>query len=138
MSNQTTHEATTITIPYIAGDGIGAEIWQAAQPVIDAAVNKAYDNQRRIEWLEVLAGEAAFEQTGMAAASNHRYDQGSTIRLKRTVDYPNWRGLSLLECHLAANAGSLCLCQTCSLFYRGPFAFKAARKNRYGDLSRKY
>ena len=64
MPNQTTHEATTITIPYIAGDGIGAEIWQAAQPVIDAAVNKAYDNQRRIEWLEVLAGEAAFEQTG--------------------------------------------------------------------------
>lgn len=64
MPNQTTHEVTTITIPYIAGDGIGAEIWQAAQPVIDAAVNKAYDNQRRIEWLEVLAGEAAFEQTG--------------------------------------------------------------------------
>ena len=64
MPNQTTHEATTITIPYIAGDGIGAEIWQAAQPVINAAVNKAYDNQRRIEWLEVLAGEAAFEQTG--------------------------------------------------------------------------
>lgn len=139
MSNQTTHEATTITIPYIAGDGIGAEIWQAAQPVIDAAVNKAYDNQRRIEWLEVLAGEAAFEQTGewlpQATIDTIKAQQS---RLKMTVDYPNWRGLSLLECHLAANAGSLCLCQTCSLFYRGPFAFKAARKNRYGDLSRKY
>jgi isocitrate dehydrogenase len=52
------------TIPYIEGDGIGPEIWEAAQRVIDSAVQKAYQGNRRIEWKEVLAGEKAFRQTG--------------------------------------------------------------------------
>lgn len=63
MSNQT-NTAITITVPYIAGDGIGPEIWQAARPVIDAAIAKAYGQTKRIDWLEILAGEAAFKQTG--------------------------------------------------------------------------
>ncbi|HFR3977577.1 TPA: NADP-dependent isocitrate dehydrogenase [Streptococcus suis] len=48
-------------IPYIEGDGIGKDIWPAAQKVIDAAIEKAYDGQRSIEWLEVLAGEKAYD-----------------------------------------------------------------------------
>ncbi|HEL2056684.1 TPA: NADP-dependent isocitrate dehydrogenase [Streptococcus suis] len=51
-------------IPYIEGDGIGKDIWPAAQKVIDAAIEKAYDGQRSIEWLEVLAGEKAYDLTG--------------------------------------------------------------------------
>ncbi|NQJ22318.1 NADP-dependent isocitrate dehydrogenase [Streptococcus suis] len=51
-------------IPYIEGDGIGKDIWPAAQKVIDAAIKKAYDGQRSIEWLEVLAGEKAYDITG--------------------------------------------------------------------------
>lgn len=51
-------------IPYIEGDGIGPDIWAAAERVFDAAVTKAYQGKRQIEWLEVLAGEKAFEQTG--------------------------------------------------------------------------
>lgn len=51
-------------IPYIEGDGIGKDIWPAAQKVIDAAIEKAYDGQRSIEWLEVLAGEKAYDITG--------------------------------------------------------------------------
>ena len=54
----------TPIIPYIEGDGVGADIWAAAEPVFDAAVETAYDGERAIEWTEVLAGEKAKEQTG--------------------------------------------------------------------------
>ncbi len=51
-------------IPFIEGDGIGPDIWKAAQRVFDAAVEKAYGGERKVEWLEVLAGEKAFARTG--------------------------------------------------------------------------
>lgn len=51
-------------IPFIEGDGIGPDIWAAASRVIDASVEKAYNGEKKIEWLEVLAGEKAFNQTG--------------------------------------------------------------------------
>ncbi|WP_314063633.1 NADP-dependent isocitrate dehydrogenase [uncultured Vagococcus sp.] len=51
-------------IPFIEGDGIGPDIWQASQRVFDAAIEKAYGGQRQVEWLEVLAGEKAFKATG--------------------------------------------------------------------------
>ncbi|MEO6813507.1 MAG: NADP-dependent isocitrate dehydrogenase [Ginsengibacter sp.] len=52
------------TIPFIEGDGIGPDIWKASVRVFDAAVKKAYGGKRKIEWMEVLAGGKAFEQTG--------------------------------------------------------------------------
>ena len=51
-------------IPFIEGDGTGPDIWRATRTVVDAAVEKAYGGVRRIEWMEVLAGEKAFKQTG--------------------------------------------------------------------------
>jgi isocitrate dehydrogenase len=51
-------------IPFIEGDGIGPDIWQAAQLVMDRAVEKAYAGERKINWLEVMAGEKSFQQTG--------------------------------------------------------------------------
>lgn len=51
-------------IPFIEGDGIGVDIWPAAQFVFDTAVSKAYGGKRKITWLEVLAGEKSFNQTG--------------------------------------------------------------------------
>jgi isocitrate dehydrogenase len=51
------------TIPFIEGDGTGRDIWRASVRVFDAAVQKAYKGERKIEWLEVLAGEKAFKQT---------------------------------------------------------------------------
>jgi isocitrate dehydrogenase len=52
------------TIPFIEGDGVGAEITPICQRVVNAAVEKAYDGQKKIEWMEVLAGGKAHEQTG--------------------------------------------------------------------------
>jgi isocitrate dehydrogenase len=51
-------------IPFIEGDGTGADIWAASERVLDAAVEKAYNGTRKIHWKEVLAGEKAFNQTG--------------------------------------------------------------------------
>ena len=51
-------------IPFIEGDGIGPDIWAAASKVIDAAVEKAYNGEKKIDWLEVYAGQKAFDKTG--------------------------------------------------------------------------
>jgi len=52
------------TIPYIEGDGTGPDIWAATQRVLDAAVHKAYQGDRRLAWHEVLAGQKAYDATG--------------------------------------------------------------------------
>ena len=54
----------TPIIPFIEGDGTGPDIWAAARRVLDAAVAKSSNGARTIAWLEVLAGEKAFRQTG--------------------------------------------------------------------------
>ncbi|MDE2154983.1 MAG: NADP-dependent isocitrate dehydrogenase [Xanthomonadaceae bacterium] len=51
-------------VPFIEGDGIGPDIWRASVRVLDAAVAKAYGGKRAIHWMEVLAGEKAFNETG--------------------------------------------------------------------------
>src|SRR5438094_4107603 len=50
-------------IPFIEGDGTGPDIWRAARRVFDAAVERTSGGRRRVEWLEVLAGEKAFNAT---------------------------------------------------------------------------
>ena len=51
-------------IPFIEGDGTGADIWRASVRVFDAAVEVAYAGKRKIAWMEILAGEKAFNTTG--------------------------------------------------------------------------
>ena len=51
-------------IPFIEGDGIGPDIWAAAQKVLDSAVEKAFEGKRKIHWKEVYAGEKANAKTG--------------------------------------------------------------------------
>ena len=51
-------------IPYIEGDGVGPDIWRASVRVFDAAVKKCYGSKRKVDWLEVYAGEKAFQQKG--------------------------------------------------------------------------
>lgn len=51
-------------VPFIEGDGTGPDIWAASVRVFDSAVEKAYGGRKKIQWLEVLAGEKLFNQTG--------------------------------------------------------------------------
>ena len=50
-------------IPFIEGDGTGPDIWRAARRVMDAAVSSVFSDKRKIQWLEILAGEKAYNQT---------------------------------------------------------------------------
>ncbi|GAG53151.1 unnamed protein product, partial [marine sediment metagenome] len=51
-------------IPFIEGDGIGPDIWSAAQKVLNSAVEKTYGGTKKIAWTEILAGEKAYNTTG--------------------------------------------------------------------------
>jgi len=51
-------------IPFVEGDGTGADIWRASVRVFDAAVQQAFDGKKRVAWMEVFAGEKAFTQHG--------------------------------------------------------------------------
>lgn len=64
IQNGTLQVPDTPTVPFIEGDGIGVDIWPAAQKVLDAAVEKAYQGSKKIEWKEVYAGEKSYNQNG--------------------------------------------------------------------------
>ena len=70
------------TVPYIEGDGIGIDIWPASQSVFDAVVEKAYNGERKINWIEVLAGQKA-------------YDTVSEWLPKKTLDTFNEHGVGI-------------------------------------------
>ena len=64
MSNGMLSVPNNPVIPYIEGDGIGPDIWRASVNVFDNAVHKAFGGEKKIQWLEVLAGEKSYENTG--------------------------------------------------------------------------
>ena len=70
MGEKVTYENGKLVIPdnpiinFIEGDGIGVDITPPVIKVVDAAVKKAYDGKRKIEWREIYAGEKAFDKTG--------------------------------------------------------------------------
>jgi isocitrate dehydrogenase len=64
LQNGKLHVPDNPIVAYIEGDGTGVDIWAASQPVLDAAVEKAYGGKRKIEWMEVFAGEKANEVYG--------------------------------------------------------------------------
>ncbi len=63
-SDGSLHVPEVPVIPYIEGDGVGPDIWRASVRVFDAAVQKSYRGKKKVHWLEVHAGERAFQQRG--------------------------------------------------------------------------
>jgi isocitrate dehydrogenase len=85
-------------IPFIEGDGIGPDIWQAARPVLDEATRLAYDGQHKLGWMEILAGEKAIAHTGnplpeatIRAIANYR------VAIKGPLTTPVGRGFRSLN-----------------------------------------
>ncbi len=64
MTESGLHVGDHPVIPFIEGDGTGPDIWRATVHVVDGAVSHAYRGSRKIRWLEVLAGEKAYNRTG--------------------------------------------------------------------------
>ncbi|MGI9544225.1 MAG: isocitrate/isopropylmalate family dehydrogenase, partial [Cyclobacteriaceae bacterium] len=51
-------------VPFIEGDGTGVDIWPASKVVFDAAIEKSYQGDKKIEWMEVYAGQKAYDRGG--------------------------------------------------------------------------
>jgi isocitrate dehydrogenase len=64
IQNGELHTPDNAIIPFVEGDGTGRDIWRASRRVFDAAVEKAYQSTRKVFWMEVYAGEKAFNETG--------------------------------------------------------------------------
>lgn len=85
-------------IPYIEGDGTGPDIWRAAVRVLDAAVEKAYGGKRRISWMEVYAGEKAFNlQLGWLPDETLKAFDEFLVGIKGPLTTPVGGGISSLN-----------------------------------------
>lgn len=81
-------------IPFIEGDGTGPDIWRATQKVVDAAVQKAYSGKKKIQWLEILAGEKGFHQTGeWLPAQTLEAIQHHVVAIKGPLTTPVGKGI---------------------------------------------
>lgn len=108
-----------ITIPFITGDGIGKEIMPVCQAVVNAAVCHAYNGNRSIDWLEVMAGEAAFKHSGAylpdeTIAAFKEY----LVGLKGPLNTPAGRGVRSLSIMLR-QALDLYACQRPFRYFYG-------------------
>ena len=86
-------------IPFVEGDGTGPDIWRASVRVFDAAVEKAYGGERKVEWMEVFAGEKAFTQVRRLAARRKRVDamQEFRVSIKGPLTTPVGGGIRSLN-----------------------------------------
>lgn len=86
------------TVYYIEGDGIGPEVWAVGRPIIDAAVEKAYSGRNSLEWVELLAGEKAFAETGeyLPQATMDAL-RGAEIAMKGPLTTPVGKGFRSLN-----------------------------------------
>jgi len=81
-------------IPFIEGDGTGPDIWKATKLVLERAVETAYNNKKKIAWLEVLAGEKAFKETGEWLPENTLNDiKDHIIAIKGPLTTPVGKGI---------------------------------------------
>lgn len=110
---------TTVTVPYIEGDGVGKEITPVMKQVVDATVRKAYNGQRQIEWLEVLAGGKAHELTGqwLPEATVEAF-RNYTIGIKGPLMTPVGGGIRSLNVALR-QALDLYVCQRPVRYFKG-------------------
>ncbi|MFD0705376.1 NADP-dependent isocitrate dehydrogenase [Alloscardovia venturai] len=86
------------TIPFIEGDGIGADIWENSRAVFDAAVSYTYGSTRHVEWKQVLAGKKAHAQCGTSLPSETIEEiRRSLIAIKGPLETPVGEGIRSLN-----------------------------------------
>ncbi len=113
------NKSSTITIPYIPGDGIGPEIMAAAHEIVNAAVEKAYRDEKTIHWLECLAGKAAFEKTGQwLPEETLRTLKSHSVSIKGPLTTPVGGGIRSLNVAMRQEL-DLYVCQRPVRWYEG-------------------
>ena len=126
-------------LPFIEGDGTGPDIWRASVRVFDAAVEKAYQGARKIEWKEVLAGEKAFN-----TVNNWLPDETVEafreylVGIKGPLTTPIGGGIRSLNVALRQTARSVCVPAPGALVQGCALAREAPGEGRHGDLPREY
>lgn len=129
----------TPTVPYITGDGVGAEITPAMQLIVDAAVEKVYGGKRKIDWVEVLAGEKAFNQTGSWLPDETMLAfEEYLVGIKGPLTTPVGGGIRSLNVALRQTFGFICVSSSGSLVPRGRFSGERAREGQHAHLSREH
>lgn len=109
----------TPTLPFIEGDGVGKEIMDVTRAAVDTAVAKAYGGAKRIEWMEVPAGEKAFRQTGhpLPDETLQAFDR-YLVGLKGPLTTPVGKGFRSLNVTLRQQL-DLYVCQRPVRWFRG-------------------
>ena len=128
-------------VAFIEGDGTGPDIWAASQPVLDAAVEKAYGGQREIVWMEVYAGDKAndvYKETVWLPQETHRRHRRVSRGDQGAADHAGWRRNSQHQRGAAPAAGPVCLRATGALFHGRSQPGEAAGAGGHGDLSREH
>ncbi len=103
-------------VPFIEGDGTGRDIWRASVRVMDAAVQKAYGGKRKIHWMEVYAGEKAFDLTGswLPDETMQAFEE-YLVGIKGPLTTPIGGRYPLAECGAAQGAGPVRVPETGAL-----------------------
>ncbi len=129
----------TPIVPFIEGDGTGPDIWRASKLVFDAAVEKAYGGKRSIAWLEVLAGEKAFTQTGewLPDATLDAFRQ-YLVGIKGPLTTPVGGGIRSLNVALRQMLDLYVCLRPVQYFTGVPSPVQAARADRHGHLPREH
>ena len=118
VENGVLNVPNTAVIPFIEGDGIGPDIWAAASRVLEAAVEKAYNGEKKIEWKEVLAGQKAFDQTGeWLPQETLDVINEYLIAIKGPLTTPIGGGIRSLNVALRQELDLIYLPTSCSLFH---------------------
>ena len=126
-------------VPFIEGDGTGPDIWRASVRVLDAAVAKAYGGKRKIAWMEVYAGEKAFDQARhLAARRDGRGLPRVPGRHQGPAHHADRRRHPLAERGPAADARPLRLPAAGALVPGRALAGQAPGEGRHGDLPREH
>jgi hypothetical protein len=102
-------------IPFIEGDGTGRDIWKASQRVFDAAVKKAYGDQKAVAWFEVFAGEKAKNEFDNWLPEDTLAALKEFGRHQRTADHTRRRRHPQPERELETDLRPVLLCQTGAL-----------------------
>lgn len=106
-------------VPFVEGDGTGRDIWRASKRVFDAAVEKAYRGDRQIAWVEVFAGEKAFNKSGSwLPEETIEFFQEYLVGIKGPLTTPIGGGIRSLNVALR-KALDLYVCQRPVRYYSG-------------------